>query len=249
MPLEGKQILQDKDLCNACKVHDIEGHEVVSWCMVMALVGREMLGKHNDRRVNGMFGPLQIAGEQMSPDVFGKVFKEIGRSFFGMGNMSINAMRATQDTIAVEHGIEMGHPDKPQPPCNGCLSDTQCGLGGTAAVERNHQKPRRRDNIANKRMKCPLSRTQRCARWCSNQRNLTSREKPCRVHRRSSRVPGAGTVSSTGMAKLLEITQTNDPAAEVLHLAAEVLHLAPFIRPDVVPVVIDTLLDAFDVQR
>ncbi|CAM9194572.1 unnamed protein product, partial [Ectocarpus sp. 13 AM-2016] len=98
----------EKDLCDACKVHDIEGHGIVRWCMVLALVGREMLSRHNGGEVSRMFGPLQTNGKQMSPvDVFGKVFEELDRSFFGVGNMSINAMRTTQDTVAVEHGLEM----------------------------------------------------------------------------------------------------------------------------------------------
>ncbi|CAN0442364.1 unnamed protein product, partial [Pylaiella littoralis] len=97
----------DKDLSRACKFHDIEGHDVVRWCMVMALVGREMFSKHNGGEVNEMFGPLQTTGQQISPTTFGKVFKELGQSFFGMGNMSVNAMRTVQDTIAVEHGLQL----------------------------------------------------------------------------------------------------------------------------------------------
>ncbi|CAM9869730.1 unnamed protein product [Ectocarpus sp. 6 AP-2014] len=98
----------DRELCNACKVHDIKGHGVVRWCMVMARVGRTMLKKHIKGKVSCMFGPLQANGAQMSPvGVFGKVFKELGRSFFGVGNMSVNAMWSTQDTIAVEQGLEI----------------------------------------------------------------------------------------------------------------------------------------------
>ena len=109
MPIDGKQTDQaDQDLSMVCKFHDIEGHDVVRWCMVMALVGREVLGRHNGGRVNEMFGPLQTTGQQISPETFGKVFKELGRSFFGMGNMAVNAMRTVQDTIAVEHGLQMG---------------------------------------------------------------------------------------------------------------------------------------------
>ncbi|CAN0511557.1 unnamed protein product [Ectocarpus sp. 12 AP-2014] len=102
VPIDAKQTGEaDCDLSKVCKSHDIEGRGVVRWCMVMALVGREMLRKHSGGRVNGMFGSLQTTGEQMSPGVFGKVFREPGRSFFGMGNMGVNAMRTVQDTIAV----------------------------------------------------------------------------------------------------------------------------------------------------
>ena len=109
MPIDGKQTEQaDKELCDACKFHDIEGHDVVRWCMVMALVGRQMLAKKNGGKVNEMFGPLQPNGFQMSDHIFGVAFKEIGRSLFGMGNMTINTMRTVQDTIAVEFGLEFG---------------------------------------------------------------------------------------------------------------------------------------------
>lgn len=69
-----------------------------------------MLKKHNHGKVSRYFGPLQINGKQLSRAVFGDVFRECGRSFFGEANMSIGSMRSVQDTLAVEYEREMGIP-------------------------------------------------------------------------------------------------------------------------------------------
>lgn len=109
MPIKAKQSESaDHKLEMACKEHDIHGHELVRWCMVMAFVGREMLKNHNKGKVSRFFGPLQTNGKQLSRAVFGDVFRECGRSFFGEANMSIASMRSVQDTLAVEYGREMG---------------------------------------------------------------------------------------------------------------------------------------------
>ena len=111
MPIKAKQSnAADHKVEMACKEHDIHGYELITWCMVMAFAGREMLKKHNNGKVSRFFGPLQTNGKQLSRDVFGKVFRECARSFFGEANMSIASMRSVQDTLAVEYGREMGLP-------------------------------------------------------------------------------------------------------------------------------------------
>ena len=75
--------------------------------MVVAFAGREMLKKHNNGKVSRFFGPLQANGKQLSRSVFGDVFRECARSFFGEANMSIASMRSAQDTLAVEYGREL----------------------------------------------------------------------------------------------------------------------------------------------
>lgn len=111
MPIKAKQSdSADHKLDMACKEHDIHGQELIKWCMVMALVGREMLKTNNGGKVSRYFGPLQTNGKQLSRSVFGDVFRECARSFFGEANMSIASMRSVQDTLAVEYGREMGLP-------------------------------------------------------------------------------------------------------------------------------------------
>lgn len=108
MPIKAKQSESaDRKLEMACKEHDIHGHGIVRWCMVMAFAGREMLKKHNNGKVSRFFGPLQANGKQLSRSVFGDVFRECARSFFGEANMSIASMRSVQDTLAVEYGREL----------------------------------------------------------------------------------------------------------------------------------------------
>ncbi|CAN0304109.1 unnamed protein product, partial [Scytosiphon promiscuus] len=108
MPFKAKQSESaDRKLEIACKGHDIHGHGLVRWCMVMAFAGREMLKKHNNGKVSRFFGPLQANGKQLSRSVFGDVFRECARSFFGEENMSIDSMRSVQDTLAVEYGREV----------------------------------------------------------------------------------------------------------------------------------------------
>lgn len=108
MPIKAKQSESaDRKLEMACKEHDIHGHGIVRWCMVMAFAGREMLKKHNNGKISRFFGPLQANGKQLSRSVFGDVFRECARSFFGEANMSIASMRSVQDTLAVEYGREL----------------------------------------------------------------------------------------------------------------------------------------------
>lgn len=111
MPIKAKQSdSADRKLEMACKEHEILGDGIVRWGMVLALVGREMLKRHNDGFVSSLFGPLQTTGKQLSRDVFGHVFKGCGRAFFGEANMSVSSMRSVQDTLAVEYGRELGLP-------------------------------------------------------------------------------------------------------------------------------------------
>lgn len=70
MPIKAKQSESaDRKLEMACKEHDIHGHGIVRWCMVMFFAGREMLKKHNNGKVSRLFGPLQANGKQLSRSV------------------------------------------------------------------------------------------------------------------------------------------------------------------------------------
>ncbi|CAN0597129.1 unnamed protein product [Laminaria digitata] len=80
--------------------------------MVMSLVGRPFLRKHNSGKVDKHFGPLGTDGKRLSQDVFsGKhgILKDVGRAFFRTENMSLNALRTVQDTLAAEHLVEEGY--------------------------------------------------------------------------------------------------------------------------------------------
>lgn len=74
----------------------------------MTLVGRPFLKNANDVELDVMFGPLGMNGQVISGCVFGEVLRRFGAPFFGMGNLDVNAFRTAQDTLAVEHIIEMG---------------------------------------------------------------------------------------------------------------------------------------------
>ena len=74
----------------------------------MALVGRPFLKKANKGELDTRFGPLGIDGKALSQGVFGIIFESIGLAFFGLENADVNALRTTQDTLAVEHVIELG---------------------------------------------------------------------------------------------------------------------------------------------
>ena len=88
----------------------IEGADVVRWLAVMALVGRPFLKKANGGELDTRFGPLGIDGKALSQGVLGKIFifESIGLAFFGLENADVNALRTTQDTLAIEHVIELG---------------------------------------------------------------------------------------------------------------------------------------------
>ena len=88
--------------------HGIEGADVVRWLAVMALVGRPFLKKANGGELDTRFGPLGIDGKALSQGVFGTVLEETGLAFFGLDNVDVNALRTVQDTLAVEHVIELG---------------------------------------------------------------------------------------------------------------------------------------------
>lgn len=111
LPAEGKQTTAaEKEAARACMEHEVEGAEVVQWWVVMALVGRPFLKKHNNGQLDTAFGPLGTDGKALSEDVFGTVLDIVGRAFFATGNADVNALRTVQDTLAAEHMIELGIP-------------------------------------------------------------------------------------------------------------------------------------------
>lgn len=109
LPAEGKQTESaEESLSTVCMEHGIEGAEVVRWLAVMALVGRPFLKKANGGELDTRFGPLGIDGKALSQGVFGTILEETGLAFFGLDNVDVNALRTAQDTLAVEHVIELG---------------------------------------------------------------------------------------------------------------------------------------------
>lgn len=109
LPDAGKQTkAAEKQLARACMEHCVEGSEVVRWWVVMSLVGRPFLKKHNDGWVDPRFGPMGTNGKVLSEKVFRTIFAQMGRLFFATGNADVNALRTVQDTLAVEHIIELG---------------------------------------------------------------------------------------------------------------------------------------------
>lgn len=109
LPVDGKQTKTAvKKLSTVCFEHGIEGADVVRWLAVMALVGRPFLKEANDGELDVMFGPLGMDGQVLSSGVFGTVLKHIGVAFFGLGSVDVNAFRTVQDTLAVEHIMELG---------------------------------------------------------------------------------------------------------------------------------------------
>lgn len=109
LPIDGKQTKTAvRKLSTACFEHGLEGEGVVRRLAVMALVGRPFLKKANDGELDVMFGPLGMNGQVLSSDVFGTVLRDVGAAFFGLGNVDVNAFRTAQDTLAVEHTIELG---------------------------------------------------------------------------------------------------------------------------------------------
>lgn len=109
LPLEGKQTkTANKKLSTVCFEHGIEGEDVVRWMAVMTLVGRPFLKEANGGELDIMFGPLGMDGQALSSGVFGTILQHIGVTFFGLANLDVNAFRTVQDTLAVEHLIELG---------------------------------------------------------------------------------------------------------------------------------------------
>ncbi|CAN0489356.1 unnamed protein product, partial [Ectocarpus sp. 8 AP-2014] len=104
----------NKNLSTVLKEHEIHGPDVVRWVMVMVLVGRAFLRKYNGGVVDENFGPLNPNGTHMTPDTFGKVFKEVMRAYFGVDNADIYALRTTQDSQACRDlqaaGANTDHP-------------------------------------------------------------------------------------------------------------------------------------------
>lgn len=58
------------------------------------------------------FGSLGTDGEVLSAGVFGVVVDSIGKSFFATGNADTNALRTVQESLAAEHMMELGIPQK-----------------------------------------------------------------------------------------------------------------------------------------
>ena len=107
-PSKGKQTESaNKELKNVLKEHEIFGPDVIRWCMVMNLVGREFLRKKNGS-VDIEFGPLAPDGQRLSDDVFKKVVAAVGRTYFGVDNADVYSMRTVQDTLANEDLVEVG---------------------------------------------------------------------------------------------------------------------------------------------
>ncbi|CAM9491192.1 unnamed protein product [Ectocarpus sp. 12 AP-2014] len=109
LPDAGKQTkAAEKQQAKVCMEHGVEGPEVVRWWVMMSLVGRPFLKKHNDGWVDPRFGPMGTNGKVLSEKVFRTIFTQMGRLFFATGNVDVNALRTVQDTLAVEHIIELG---------------------------------------------------------------------------------------------------------------------------------------------
>ncbi|CAN0039066.1 unnamed protein product, partial [Ectocarpus sp. 12 AP-2014] len=104
----------NKKLSTVLREHEIHGADVVRWVMVMNLVGRAFLRKHNKGKVHASFGPLNSNGTQISPDTFGKLFKDVMRAYFGVNNADVYSLRTSQDSQAVKDllkaGANMDHP-------------------------------------------------------------------------------------------------------------------------------------------
>lgn len=109
--LDGKQTeTAEKTPSRVCMYHELEGAEVVDWWVVMALVGRPFLKKHNEGFLDKSFGPLGTDGEVLTEYVFGVVLESIGKAFFSTGNADVNALRSVQESLAAEHMVELGIP-------------------------------------------------------------------------------------------------------------------------------------------
>lgn len=109
LPEEGKQTeVAEKSPANACFQYGVEGAEVVRWWVVMSLVGRPFLKKHNGGEVDSIFGPLAQDGKALSNKEFGEAFLLIGKSFFGVPWADVAALRTVQNTLAAEHLVELG---------------------------------------------------------------------------------------------------------------------------------------------
>ncbi|CAN0254918.1 unnamed protein product [Ectocarpus sp. 6 AP-2014] len=109
--LDGKQTEKaEKTPSRVCMYHELEGAEVVDWWVVMALVGRPFLKKHNQGFLDKSFGPLGTDGEVLTEYVFGVVLESIGKAFFSTGNADVNALRSVQESLAAEHMVELGIP-------------------------------------------------------------------------------------------------------------------------------------------
>lgn len=106
-PKEKATSKQNRKLDKVQKEHEIHGADVVRWCTVMNLIGREFLRKHNGS-VDYRFGPLKADGTKMSNDTFGRIFEIVMRSYFGVDNADVYALRTTQDSLAGEDLLAAG---------------------------------------------------------------------------------------------------------------------------------------------
>ena len=111
LPQDGKQTeTAMRDPSRACMEHEILGDRVVEWWVVMSLLGRPFLAKHNDGVLDQCFGPLGTDGEVLTEYVFGEVLDSMGKAFFSTWNVDVNALRTVQESLAAEHMIELGIP-------------------------------------------------------------------------------------------------------------------------------------------
>lgn len=106
-PKEKSTAKQNKKVQMVQKEHEIHGADVVRWCMVMNLVGREVLRKENGS-VNYDFGPLGPDGKKLSNNVYGLIFKECMRAYFGVDNADVYALRTAQDSLAAHDLLAVG---------------------------------------------------------------------------------------------------------------------------------------------
>ena len=98
---------QNRKLNMVQKEHEIHGPDVVRWCMVMNVVGREFLRQDNGS-VDDDFGPLGPDGKKLSTTVFGTIFQECMLAYFGVANADVYALRSSQDSLAIEDLLAAG---------------------------------------------------------------------------------------------------------------------------------------------
>lgn len=106
-PKEKATKKQNKNLSKVQKEHEIHGADVVRWCTVMSLIGREFLRKENGS-VDYRFRPLKANGKKMSDHMFGRIFESCMRSYFGVDNADVYALRTAQDSLACEDLLAAG---------------------------------------------------------------------------------------------------------------------------------------------
>ena len=100
LPPDGKQTATaERNQSTVCMEHGVNGHEVVRWWAVMALVGRPFLRRANGGQLDTLWGPLGMDGKAVSQGVFGTILEGIGSSFFGLENVDdVNAFRTARRT-------------------------------------------------------------------------------------------------------------------------------------------------------